>query len=226
MNNPSLKQAFEQVILGRRSVRGYKPEPVDEDTLTSVFTMAQNTPSNCNTQPWQVFVASGEKLESLRQSLPAAMMSGKMSLDFPFAGKYDGVYKERQYGSAQVLYDALGIERADRAARTQAMMENYSFFGAPHAAFFFIPEEFGIREAADIGMYAQSVMLSLTAHGLASCPQTALSFQADAIREVLGIDDNLKLLFGLSFGYENETAPANKARVPKAPLEQCVTFVK
>lgn len=226
MNSPSLKQAFEEVVKARRSVRGYKPTPVDEDTLKSVFTLAQNTPSNCNTQPWQVFVTSGEKLETLRQALPAAMMSGRMSLDFPFSGQYDGLYKERQHGSAQVLYDALGIERSDRAARNQAMMQNYSFFGAPHAAFFFIHKDFSIREAADIGMYAQSLMLSLTAHGLASCPQTALSFQADPIRETLGIDSDLKLLFGLSFGYEDETAPANQARVPKAPIEQCVTFIK
>lgn len=226
MNNPALKDNFEQVLLGRRSVRAFKTTPVDDSTLESVFSLAQNTPSNCNTQPWQVFVASGEKLEALRQSLPTAMMSGKVSLDFPFSGQYDGVYKERQHGSAQVLYDALGIERSDKAARMQAMMQNYSFFGAPHAAFVFIPEEFSIREAADIGMYAQSLMLSLTAHGLASCPQTALSFQADPIREALGIESNLKLLFGLSFGYEDETAPANQARVPKAPIEQCVTFVK
>ncbi len=218
-------QYFEELIKARRSVRAFKPVAADQACLESIFSLAQNTPSNCNTQPWQVVVASGDKLEQLRQALPEAMMSGSLSLDFPFEGKYEGVYRERQHGSAQILYEALGIDRADKAARAQAMMQNYRFFGAPHAAFLFIPEHFGIREAADIGMYAQSLMLSITAHGLASCPQTALSFQADTIRDILGIDSHLKLLFGISFGYEDTDAPANKARVPKAPLQECVSFV-
>ena len=135
MNPDQLKDAFSQIIAERRSVRGFKKEGADADTLESIFQRAQNTPSNCNTQPWQVYVASGDKIEELRDKLPAAMMSGQVSLDFPYEGKYDGVYKERQYGATHELYEAMGIDRSDRAARAKAMMENYSFFGAPHVAF-------------------------------------------------------------------------------------------
>ena len=110
------------------------------------------------------------------------------------------MYKERQYGSAQALYDAVGIERKDKVRRQEQFMRNFSFFDAPHVAFLFLPEPFGLREAADLGMYAQTLMLGMVAHGLGSCPQTALSFEADLIRETLGIDASNKLLFGISFG--------------------------
>lgn len=103
-------------------------------------------------------------------------------MDFPYDGAYEGVYKERQYASAQALYDAVSITRADKAARHTQFMRNFTFFDAPHGAFLFLPEPFGLREAADLGMYAQTLMLALTAHGLSSCPQTALSFQADFVR--------------------------------------------
>ena len=109
-------------------------------------------------------------------------------MDFPYDGVYEGVYKERQHGSAQALYDAVSITREDKAARHEQFMRNFTFFDAPHVAFLFLPEPFGLREAADLGMYAQTLMLALTAHGLGSCPQTALSFQADYVREQLGID--------------------------------------
>ncbi|MEZ5502229.1 MAG: nitroreductase family protein [Halioglobus sp.] len=88
----------------------------------------------------------------------------------------------------------------------------------------FLPEPFGLREAADLGMYAQTVMLAMTAHGLGSCPQTALSFQADYVREVLGIAASNKLLFGLSFGYPDWDAPANACLTERATVADTVTF--
>jgi hypothetical protein len=118
----------------------------------------------------------------------------------------------------------MGIARDDRAARAQAMLRNFGFFGAPHAAFVFLPEPFGIREAVDCGIYAQTLMLLLTAHGLASCPQAALSFHPRIVREVLGVPEAHKLLLGIAFGHEDPAAPANACRVPRAGLAEAVTF--
>ncbi|WP_374962517.1 nitroreductase family protein [Spongiibacter tropicus] len=87
-----------------------------------------------------------------------------------------------------------------------------------------MPEPFGLREAADCGMFAQNLMLSLTAEGLASCPQTALSFNADLVRDVLDIPPENKLLFGISFGYEDAEDPANRCRTQRAPLGECIRF--
>ena len=151
-------------------------------------------------------------------------MAGDMSMDFPYEGKYEGVYKERQYGSAQALYDAVNIAREDKAGRQVQFMRNFTFFDAPHVAFMFLPEPFGLREAADLGMYAQTLMLAMTAHGLGSCPQTALSFQADFIRQSLGIDASNKLLFGISFGYPDPDAPANTCVTDRASVVDSVVF--
>lgn len=221
MDNAS---AFAEVVRARRSVRGFKPEAVPEAVLKQVFELAQWAPSNCNTQPWRVHVASGEPLAQLRKALPEALMAGAFSMDFPYEGKYPGVYRERQHDAAQQLYSAMGIAREDKARRQEAFLGNFSFFDAPHVAFLFMPEGFGLREAADVGMYAQTLMLSMTAHGLASCPQTALGFHADKVREVLGIEGQERLLFGISFGYEDPAKAANACRVGRAPLEQSVVF--
>lgn len=219
-----LSTAFEAIVQGRRSLRAFKPEPVNQERLERVFSHAQRAPSNCNTQPWLVHVASGDAIEQLRSEMPDRFMSGNMSMDFPFDAVYDGVYKERQYGSAKALYDSVGIERSDKAGRHVQFMRNFTFYGAPHVAFLFLPEPFGLREAADLGMYAQTLMLAMTANGLGSCPQTALSFQADFIREVLNVDASNKLLFGISFGYPEEDAPVNSCVTDRAALADTVTF--
>lgn len=215
---------FSDIVKERRSVRAFLPKAVEHDILQSVFEVAQRAPSNCNTQPWLVSVASGESIAKLKESLPEAFSSGAWSMDFPYEGKYEGEYKDRQYGAANALYQSAGIERSDKPARHQQFMQNFRFFDAPHVAFLFLPEPFGLREAADLGMYAQNLMLSMSAHGLASCPQTAVSFCADLIRESLGVAENNKLVFGLSFGYEDSAQTINHCITDRAALSDVVSF--
>lgn len=217
---------FKQLIRERRSTRGYLSKPVPSETLQSVFSEAQRAPSNCNTQPWRVAVVSGERLKHLGNRLSDAMTKGDLQPDYPYDGQYEGIYRNRQHQSASALYSALGINRDDKAGRHNAFMRNFHFFDAPHVAFFFLPEPFGIREAADLGMYAQTVMLSLTAHGLASCPQTALSFQPHIVRESLDLHDAGKLLFGLSFGYANNDHPSADCQTDRAEISTVVSFHK
>ncbi len=216
---------FAEIVAGRRSVRGFKSDPVPREVMEAIFDISQRAPSNCNTQPWQVIVASGDKCDALRVAFTESFTNGVYNLDFPYDGQYDGVYKERQYDAANQLYSAQSIDRADKARRGEAFMRNFTFFEAPHVAFFFLPEPFGLREAADLGMYAQTVMLAMVANGLASCPQTALSMSADMLREQLDLPESMKVMFGLSFGYEDTEHDANKCQVGRAALEDVVRFV-
>ena len=223
MNIADPTQVFLDVVSRRRSMRDFKSDPVPREIIESVFGTAQRAPSNCNTQPWFVHVVTGETLEQLRQELPAKFAAGEIALDFPYDGQYEGVYKERQYASAAALYDSLGIARDQKAERNAWFMRNFSFFDAPAVAFFTLPTGFGLREACDLGMFAQTVMLGLTAHGLGSCPQTALAFLANVIRPALSLGDHEQLMFGMSFGYPNDTA-VNEVTTERASLADVVTF--
>ena len=216
-------ETFLNIVSNRRSMRAFKSDSVPREVIEAVMGGAQQAPSNCNTQPWFVHVVTGDTLEQLRTELPSKFAAGEVALDFPYDGQYDGVYKERQFASATALYDALGISREEKAARNNWFMRNFTFFDAPAVAFFTLPSQFGLREACDLGMYAQTVMLGLVAHGLGSCPQTSLGFLANVIRPALGLGDHEKLMFGLSFGYPTET-PVNQVRTQRAALHDVVTF--
>ena len=223
MNVANPTQVFLDVVSRRRSMRDFKSDPVPREIIESVFGNAQRAPSNCNTPPWFVHVVTGETLEQLRQELPAKFAAGEIELDFPYDGQYEGVYKERQYASATALYDSLGIARDQKAERNAWFMRNFSFFDAPAVAFFTLPTGFGLREACDLGMFAQTVMLGLTAHGLGSCPQTALAFLANVIRPALSLGDHEQLMFGMSFGFPTDTA-VNEVTTERASLGDVVTF--
>lgn len=63
----------------------------------------------------------------------------------------------------------------------------------------------------------------MAAYGVASCPQGLLSFYADTVRETLGITGG-RLLFGISFGYADPTAPINAVTIGREPLEETTRF--
>jgi len=219
-----MAQAFDQLTRCRRSIRGFLADEVEQSTLDRIFESAAHAPSNCNTQPWHVYVASGELRHRLSELLLASIGEGQYSLDFPYDAKYSDVYRQRQLDVGLMLYKALGVTREDKEGKRQAFLRNLEFFGAAHVAFIFMPEWCGIREAADVGMYAQNLMLAMQAHGVASCPQTILSYNADLIREQFDIDKSLKLLFGISFGYENKSLPENQIVPDRASLAESVHF--
>ncbi|VIO79440.1 Nitroreductase NfnB [Bradyrhizobium ivorense] len=217
--------SVDEAIRRRRSVRGFLSCEVPVPILREVFALAQWAPSNCNVQPWFPHVVSGETLSRLREALVAAGMRDEpIKPDWPADGKFTGVYRERQVGAAQALYGAMGVARSDRVGRKLAYVRNHAFFDAPHAVFIFMPAPFDTREATDIGMYAQTLMLALTARGIASCAQGALGLFPDIVREQLGIPHSQKLLFGISFGYEDLDVKANAARVDRSPIEDVVRF--
>ena len=223
MTSPSA--VFSEIARGRRSIRAFRPDPIPEEVLKSIFTDALRAPSNCNTQPWFVHVATGDTIEALRKELPERYVAGDLSLDHPYDGKYEGVYRDRQHASARVLYDALGIPREQKAERQSWFLNNFRFFGAPAVAFFTLPGQFGLREACDLGMFAQTVMLGCTARGMGSCPQTALGFLANVIKPALSIPEEQKLLFGLSMGFIDEDAAENAAVTDRAALDELVRIV-
>lgn len=217
---------FHDVVRERHSMRNFLPHPAPEAILRSVLEDAQHSPSNCNTQPWQTHIVSGAKRDALSKAILAADEAGQLAPDFSFdINDFSGVYRERYKEQGAAYYQAIGVRRDDYDLRRDASRRNLEFFGAPHVALLFMPEVGdNVRVAGDIGMYAQTLLLSLTAHGLGGVPQTMLGFYGETIRKELGIDPSLKLLFGISLGYPDMTHPANQYRIKKASVGESVTF--
>jgi nitroreductase len=217
--------AFSDVVRQRRSTRRFLPDPVPMDLLQASLEDALLTPSNCNTQPWIVHVVRGGKLNELSAALMAAETTGKITPDIPFiATDYTGIYGERLKNQGAHYYSALGIERSDTEGRVKARSYNLEFFGATTIILLFMPEFGGERKAADMGMFAQTLLLALTARGLASIPQAALGLHAATTRAVLGIPDEQKLLFGISVGYADPEWETRFQQIGRAPFDELVTY--
>ncbi len=215
-----------EILNSRYSVRAFKKDPVDSDILQEVFTAAQRSPSNCNVQPWQTYVVSGAKKDELKNLLIGTVMKQQAPQpDFNWKVAYEGIHRERQFGSAAALYNAMGIARDDKMKRNMAMLRNWAFFDAPHVAFFTMDTYLDIMGAVDIGIYAQTLTLLLKERGIDSCMQGALGQFPQPVHEFLGLPEGRGILFGMSFGYADENADANKCRTDRANIEDAVSFI-
>ncbi|AZG73247.1 nitroreductase [Shewanella livingstonensis] len=217
--------SIETILKNRYSVRAFQDKPIPEALLQHIFAIAQLSPSNCNVQPWQTCVVSGATKDTLKQKFMQTLMSGAApNPDFNWLPQYQGIHRDRQFGSANALYSAIGVAREDKKARQMAMVRNWQFFDAPHAVFFTMDKYLDIMGAVDLGIYAQTLSLIMAQHGISNCMQGALGQFPDPIRELLKLPDDRGILFGMSFGYADDNEAVNNTRTDREVVENAVAF--
>jgi nitroreductase len=218
---------LEEVIRSRYSCRKFLPEPVPRRTIEKILDLAQQTPSWCNVQPWQVLLVSGEAIEKFRSKLYAhAAQASPTKPDFSFPLRYAGVYRERRKVCGVQLYQALGIVREDKASAAEQSLENFRFFGAPHVALITTEEELGVYGAVDCGLYVSNFMLAAQNLGVASIAQAALASYPDFMRDHFGLPPKRKFVCGISFGYADPAHPINTYRTARATEAESTTWIE
>ncbi|HEY2839997.1 MAG TPA: nitroreductase [Pirellulales bacterium] len=218
---------LDQTIRQRRSVRGFFPDrAVPPEVIRECLELAQRAPSNCNVQPWQVYVASGAARDQLKASLVKAIQEGHLPDAEDGSAKFIGDHRRLQIDCAVSLYKEMGIARDDQAGRIQAFTRNFEFFDAPHVAIVCMDRSYGVRVALDVGAWLQTFLLALWSRGVASVPQASLCTYPGIVRRELGIPDEQRILCGVSFGFEDPSVPANRTRQTREPLERNVRFVE
>jgi nitroreductase len=217
---------LDEVVRARRAVRGFhRDRPVEPHLVREALELAQRAPSNCNVQPWRVTVLSGEAVERVRTALTGAIDAGDFGDAEDPIDTFPGDYRPLQIACAVELYGHMGIERQDGAGRLRALRRNFELFDAPHLAVVCMEKHFGLGVALDVGMWVQTFLLALTERGIGSCAQAALRNYPTLLRRELGLPDSLRVLCGVSFGYEDEAVPANRTRLGREPLDKNVRFV-
>lgn len=217
---------LEELLRERYSCRAFLPDRVPRPIIECVLAAAQRTASWCNSQPWQLAIASGEAKERFRKAIYTEASSGAPEQgDFPFPREYLGVYLERRRESGFQLYNTLGIARGDRAAYAKQALENYNFFGAPHVAIVHTDEALGVYGAIDCGAYVGNFLLAAQALGLGTIPQAALARHSGLIRRHFRLGDDRRVVCGISFGFADRDHRINSYRTSRAGVADTATFV-
>jgi nitroreductase len=212
---------LEDVIRQRRSIRMFLPDRlVPRELIDEALDLAIRAPSNSNIQPWHVVFASG----AARDRLVAALLEAAQAAP-PKVPALPEHFSHFRSETGKVVYGSMGIARDDLAARRIAVLRNWEFFRAPLAGIVCMDRELGLVDSLGVGMFLQTLVLSLTARGLGTCVQVAIAGYPEIIHEQLNIPEQFTILCGLAVGYPDPEFPANKIRVGRQPIEQNVIFV-
>ncbi|QUM71011.1 nitroreductase [Sphingopyxis granuli] len=228
---PADAQVLSRLLAERYSCRGYKSEPVPRETIEKMLEIAQMSASWCNSQPWQVIVTEGEATERFREKLYNHALESARTVglvaepDFEFPRSYSGIYKERQREVGWQLYESVGIAYGDRVASGQQTLENFRLFGAPHVLILTSERDLADYGAIDCGIYIGGLLLAAQSLGIGMIPQAALANYAPLVRDHFNIPDNRLFVVGCSFGWPDETHPANSFRSRRAKLEDAVQWI-
>lgn len=200
----------------RHSCRAFLPDAVPRATIERIVGAAQRVPSWCNAQPWHLTITSGPETDRFRDALYDHADKSVPEPDLEWPKGYPGVYGDRRRTCGWQLYDAVGVEKGDRAASARQMMENYRFFGAPHVAILTTPVELGAYGALDTGGFITAFTLAAQAEGVGSIAQAAIAAYARFVREFLDLPADRLVLCAISFGYADGDHPANGFRTERA----------
>src|SRR6201992_1380184 len=123
---------YDDVILGRRSIRGYKPDPVPKALIAEIIGLAMRAPSSMNTQPWNFYIVTGEPLDRIRAGNTERNLAGvPHSRWFRTVQAFAAPHRERQIGVAKQLFSAMGIAREDKDGRQDWVLRGFRPFDAP-----------------------------------------------------------------------------------------------
>ena len=170
-----------EAVNRRKSIRAFRPDPVDDSTIRELLVTASRAPSGGNVQPWRIYVVNGDSMARFREFI-SERQPGAPAYDIYPKGLTEP-YRSSRYAIGEQMYAAIGIERDDKEGRFAQFAKNLDFFGAPAALFCFIERQMGPPQWSDLGMFLQTFMLLAQEAGLDTCPQEAWAVHEPAVSE-------------------------------------------
>ena len=208
-----------EAINTRRSIRGYKADPIPKEVLHEILEVASLAPSSMNTQPWEFSVVTGDVLDKIRKANIEKLTSGAKEQSEIKWEAYTGIYRERQVGLAIQLFKSMNITREDKQGRAAWMARGFRFFDAPAAIIISMDKSVGDMGLFDVGAVSQTIALVALKHGLSTCIHSQGTSYADVIRKYTDIPESKIIVICLSIGYPDDNFPANAVQSERELLE-------
>jgi nitroreductase len=219
---------FETLVRERRSIRGYKSDPVPKSVIAEIIDIAGGAPSSMNTQPWHFHVITGEPLERIREGNTERNLAGiKPSREIHTHGAYEGVHRDRQVAVAIQLFQSMGIERHDAERRQDWVLRGFRQFDAPVSIVMTYDKDLdpGAVSHFDLGAAVYGLVLAAWSKGLGTVINGQGIMQSPVVREHAKIPEDQIIMTCIAMGYPDFDFPANHVKSTRRPTDDTVTFV-
>ncbi len=219
---------YDDVVLGRRSIRGYQDKAVPQKLIEEILALAMRSPSSMNTQPWNFTVVSGDVLDKIRAGNTERNLAGvPHSREFRIGKAFEGQHRERQVGVAKQLFAAMGIAREDKDARQDWVLRGFRQFDAPVCVIITYDRELADSDdtAFDCGAVTTALVNAAWSRGLGAVINSQGIMQSPVVREHAGIADDQVIMKAVALGWPDDSFPANAVVSERKSVAEAARFV-
>jgi len=224
------QQAVDAAITSRRSIRAFLPTPVARADIEAILDVAARAPSGTNTQPWRVYVLTGERKIQLSEAILAAYTDPQEAARhteeyhyYPREWKSPFIDRRRKVGWD--LYALLGLTRDNKPGMAAQHGRNYRFFDAPVGLVFTIDRVMEQGSWLDYGMFLQNIMVAARGRGLDTCPQAAFTQFHRIIAEHLQLPADEMVVCGMALGFADPDKIENTLITEREPVSAFARFL-
>ncbi|MBW2118686.1 MAG: nitroreductase [Deltaproteobacteria bacterium] len=218
---------IEKAVKERRSIRMFKPEEVPREIIREILDEARWAPSWGNTQPWELYVVTGETLERFKKANRQKCMDGDVhSSEIPMPEVWPEILKKRYIGVGKSVLTSLSIAREDVNARNEYYGDMFNLFGAPCMILACLAKSLNIEYAMlDVGLIMQTICLLAHDKGLGTCMLAGSVRYPGLLRDMLPIPEDRFIVIGTGMGYPDWDSPVNKFERKRVDLDEIATWV-
>ena len=220
---------FDDVILGRRSIRGYKPDPVPRALIEEVIGLAMRAPSSMNTQPWNFYVITGEPLDRIRAGNTERMVAGvPQSREFRTGQAFCGPSPRQAGCRGKAIVFGGGIARDDQDGANQDwVLRGFRQFDAPVCVIVTYDRVLDGSDDTpfDCGAVATALVNAAWSRGLGAVINSQGIMQSPVVREHAAIADDQVIMKSIALGWPDEDFPANAVVSERKSVAEATVFV-
>ncbi len=218
---------IKEVINKRKSYRGFKADPIPQATLKEIMALALRAPSWANTQPWEFAIATGKKLDAIKQGFAQKVEQEPVS-DLPFPRVFPEPFASRRPGARAPVQP----NRDDKDRRREMRLQGSRLYESPCVIYIYTDRafytqtenRFNVYPIFDCGLIAENIMLLATDYGLGTVAAAQAVQYPEVLRKELGIPDSKIIVLGIVIGYPNTEHPMYKTYSSREPLEKVVKW--
>ena len=217
------KYKFDELMKDRHSARDFQSKEIPEETLKKIITIALDSPSWCNSQPWKVYVVTGKPLEEIRKEW-IAKNEEKIKGYADLQPVHRTEFSERCQKNMEEEFKLIKEQTKD-PEMTSFWRKNIECFNAPAVVYLALHKGHSKWSCYDLGGFGMALMLAAKDLGVDSVVAYELVKYPDVLRKYVKIPDDEDIAVGIALGYENDDI-VNKFRAKKSKLEDVCQFIK
>ena len=212
---------FSDVMTRRHSVRNFKAEAIPGKLLADIVRTASRAPSWENSQPWNVYIATGETLKKIRKIWRDKYAEKtKGSPDMPTGHRMN--FSPRSQQSMKDFMASVGEFCGDPELKHFLELNEF-LFHAPALVYLTLGKGHTGWPIYDLGAFGLALMLAAKDRGIDSIPAYEIVKYPAELRPLLSVPEDEEIIMGIALGYAADDR-VNEFSSSRLPVETILTL--